>query len=441
MDRPTLLQQLPAALLGGGTSLRAGDRRLAWLDAGVVLVAGIALYALGQVGTVRGLHPFGLGSDNAPSWWHLLPLALAAGALVLKRRRPLAAMTVVALCVGADLLIGGSVAMVVVLWDALFAVHLHGSLPARRLTTGTVVAVIAAAVIATAAATADPRTPAVLALTLVALVVTPMWWGDNVRQGSELADAADERARLERERSAALLRLADAERHDAVRAERSAVARDLHDVVASHLSAIALTSGAALAGDQDPERDRAALRSVRAESLASLDDMRAMIRVLRADEEPGEAEDLTAASRTADLGPVLEQARLAGLSLRVEDPGGLLDGADHALPVAVDHAVYRIVRESLTNVLKHGGGTAELRLIPGDALEVEVSDEGGANAPAVETGVGTGTGLVSMRERAEALDGTFEAGPAGSGWWVRAVLPLPAATTSADSAPEGGTSA
>ena len=431
MDRPTLLQQLPAALLGGGTSLRAADRRLAWLDAAVVLTAGLALYALGQTGSVQGLHPFGLGSDTAPAWWHLLPLALSAAALVLKRRRPLAVLAVVTLCLGGDLLIGGSVAMVIVLWDALFAAHLHGSPLTRRISTIAVVVAIVAAVVGSATVSAEPRTPAVLALTLVALVVTPMWWGSNVRQGSELADAAEDRARLERERSAALLRLADAARHDAVRAERSAVARDLHDVVASHLSAIALTSGAALAGEHDPERDRAALRSVRAESLASLDDMRAMIRVLRSDgTQGGTSEDLTAASRAANLGPVLEQARLAGLPLRVEDPGGLLDGADLALPVAVDHAVYRIVRESLTNVLKHGGGTTRLRLVPGDALEVEVSDEGGEggpNEPAAEAG--TGTGLVSMRERAEALGGTFEAGPAGTGWRVRAHLPLPGAAT------------
>ena len=426
MDRPTLLQQLPAALLGGGTSLRAADRRLAWLDAVIVLAAGLALHALGQVGGVRGLHPFGIDLDSVPTWWHLVPLTLAAGALVLKRRRPLAVQTVVALCFGADLLIGSSIAMVVVLWDALFAGQLHGSPLARRIATVAVAVAIGAAVVASAAATSDPRTPVVLALTLFAIVVTPMWWGSNVRQGSELADAADDRARLERERSAALLRLADAERHDAVRAERSAVARDLHDVVASHLSAIALTSGAALAGEHDPERDRAALRSVRAESLASLDDMRAMIRVLRSDGDPGDAEDLTAASRAANLGPVLEQARLAGLPLRVDDPGGLLDGADLALPVSVDHAVYRIVRESLTNVLKHGGGTTHLRLTPGDALEIEVTDAGAAKEPPAEAG--TGTGLVSMRERAEALGGTFEAGPDGPGWRVRSTLPLPGAS-------------
>lgn len=424
MDRPTVLQQLPAALLGGGTSLRAGDRRLAWVDAVVVLVAGLALHALGQVGGVRGLHPFGIDPDSMPTWWHLVPLTLAAGALVLKRRRPLAVLAVVALCFGGDVLVGGSVAMIVALWDALFAAQLYGSLVARRISTVAVGVAIAAAVVASAAATSDPRTPAVLALTLFAIVVTPMWWGSNVRQGSELADAADDRARLERERSAALLRLAEAERHDAVRAERSAVARDLHDVVASHLSAIALTSGAALAGERDPERDRAALRLVRAESLASLDDMQAMIRVLRSDGHPGDADELTAASRAANLGPVLEQARLAGLALQVEDPAGLLDGADLALPVAVDHAVYRIVRESLTNVLKHGGGTTTLRLVPGDALELEVTDAGGAKEPEA----GTGTGLVSMRERAEALGGTFEAGPDGPGWRVRAILPLPADT-------------
>ncbi|GGR55528.1 signal transduction histidine kinase [Nocardioides luteus] len=425
MDRPTLLQQLPAALLGGGTSLRAADRRLAWLDSTILLVAGLALFALGQVDTARGLHPFGVDADSLPAWTHLVLLALACGALVLKRRMPLLVMGVAAVCLCVDLVLGGSVAMIIVLWDALFATQLHGSPVTRRITAVGVVLAIAAAVIASAAATTDPRTPATLALTLFAIVVTPMWWGSNVRQGSELADAADDRARLERERSAALLRLADAQQHDAVRAERSAVARDLHDVVASHLSAIALTSSAALAGEPDPERDRAALRSVRAESLASLDDMRAMIRVLRSDGDPDQPdEDLTAASRTANLGPVLEQARLAGLTLRVEDPGGLIDGTDHALPVAVDHAVYRIVRESLTNVLKHGGGRTLLRLRHGDDLEVEVSDEGSQESRG-ETSTGTGTGLVSMRERAEALGGTFEAGPDGTGWRVRAILPMP----------------
>lgn len=449
MDRATLLQQLPAALLGGGTSLRAGDRRLAWVDSGVVLAVGVVLYALGQVGSVRGLHPFGLDVDVIQGWWHLVPLALAAAALVLKRRVPLAVNAAVALCFAGDLLIGGSVAMVVLLWDALFSSHLHGSATTRRIVGVGTVLIIAAAVIASASATSDPRTPAVLALMLFALVVTPMWWGSNVRQGSELADAADDRARLERERSAALLRVADAERHDAVRAERSAVARDLHDVVASHLSAIALTSSAALAGEQDSERDRAALRSVRAESLASLDDMRAMIRVLRSDGDPVEVADLTAASRSANLGPVLEQVRLAGLPLRVEDAGGLLDGADLALPVAVDHAVYRIVRESLTNALKHGGGPASLRLTPGEVLEVEVTDAGRPEDPASEvpsepavgtetgTDTGTRTGLVSMRERAEALGGTFDAGPDGTGWRVRAVLPLPAPAAAMSDA-EGG---
>ncbi|TQL67794.1 signal transduction histidine kinase [Nocardioides albertanoniae] len=439
MDRPTLLQQLPSALLGGGSSLRASDRRLAWTDSGVVLAVGLMLHSLGQVGTVRGLHPFGLGADDLSAWWHLVPLVVAAAALVLKRRKPLLVMAAVAVCFAGDLLIGGSVAMVVMLWDALYATHLHGSVITRRVTGAGIVAVIAAAVISSAAATSDPRVPATLAFALVALVVTPMWWGSNVRHNSELADAADERARLERERSSAMLRLAEAERHDAVRAERSAVARDLHDVVASHLSAIALTSGAALAGDDDADRTRAALRSVRAESLASLDDMRAMIRVLRSDpvDAHGDAGDLTAASRTANLGPVLEQTRLAGMPVRVEDPAGLVDGADLALPVAVDHAVYRIVRESLTNAVKHGGGTAYVRLVPGEVLEVEVSDEGGdreTTEAGSATGVGTGTGLVSMRERAEALDGTFEAGPDGPGWRVRTVLPL-----RASSEVEGGT--
>ena len=164
-----------------------------------------------------------------------------------------------------------------------------------------------------------------------------------------------------------------------------------------------------------------------------------MIRVLSAGSAgaPGGGSDLLAAPRVAQLPPVLEQVRLAGLDLAVTDPGGVLTG-DTLLPAAVDHAVYRVVRESLTNVLKHGGARAEVRVAAADTLELEVRDDGvrpgGATRDPADVGGGTGLGLVSMRERVESLGGSFAAGPAdgpsdsgpgGAGWRVRAVLPLP----------------
>lgn len=431
-------------------AVMAEDRRGDVITAAGLLAVALGLDALGLIRTSWD------GLPDVPSWWFVVPAVVGCTAIVWRRYHPLGMLGVVTVAFVADVVLGGSVGLLVILWEALYAVHLHGRAPARRVTAIGVGAVSLAAMIVVGEVTGQARYAVLAGLQAVTLLVMPMWWGANVRQGRELTAAAHERGRLERERGTALLRLAEAARHDAVRAERTAVARDLHDVVASHLSAITITSGAALAGPADPDRDRAALRSIRAESLASLHDMQSMIRVLRAEtgqdaqaarsdgatsdgaarQAPAHngagSSDLLAAPRVAQLGPVLEQVRLAGLELTVTDPDGVLTGGT-ALPAAADHAVYRVVREALTNVLKHGGTRAELVVTVGDRLEVEVRDAGAgpgetARDPA-DAGGGTGLGLVSMRERVEAVGGSFEAGPVGGadgvGWRVRAHLPLP----------------
>jgi signal transduction histidine kinase len=417
----------------------AEDRRGDVITAVGLLLLALALDALGLIRTSWS------GPSDVPSWWFVVPAVVGCTALVWRRVRPLGMLGIVTVAFTADVALGGSVGLIVILWEALYGVHLYGRPAARRVTAIGVGAVSVASMIVVGEVTGEARFAVLAGLQAVTLLVMPMWWGANVRQGRELTAAAHERGRLERERGTALLRLAEAARHDAVRAERTAVARDLHDVVASHLSAITITSGAALAGPADPERDRAALRSIRAESLASLQDMQSMIRVLRAETgQDGEQADgvappdLLAAPRVAQLEPVLEQVRLAGLDLAVTDPGGVLTGGT-AVPAAVDQAVYRVVRESLTNVLKHGGTRAELRFAVNGRLELEVHD-GGARPGAdtrdpADVGGGTGLGLVSMRERVESVGGSFEAGPVdradGAGWRVRATLPLPEAVPEA----------
>lgn len=414
-------------------AVMAEDRRGDVITAVGLLAIALALDGLGLIRTSWD------GLPGVSAWWFVVPTVVGCAALVWRRFHPLGSLGVVVVAFAADIALGGSIGLFVVLWEALYAVHLHGRRPARRVTTIGVGAISLASMIVAGEITGEVRFAVLGGIQAATLLVMPMWWGANVRQGRELTAAAQERTRLERERGTALLGLAEAARHDAVRAERTAVARDLHDVIASHLSAITITSGAALAGPPESERDRAALRSIRAESLASLQDMQAMIRVLRAEtEQDGPARDgadasgLLAAPRVAQLGPVVEQVRLGGLDLTVADPDGVLSG-DTVLPAAVDHSVYRVVREALTNVLKHGGVRAELRLAVGDRLEVEVHDvgtrPGDAPRDPADVSGGTGLGLVSMRERVESLGGTFEAGPvatAGVGWRVRALLPLPA---------------
>jgi signal transduction histidine kinase len=166
--------------------------------------------------------------------------------------------------------------------------------------------------------------------------------------------------------------------------------------------------------DSDPKLVKTVLKSVRENSIQSLAEMRAMIEVLRAD---GGAEDpRTAPARLAELDRLIDSARAGGLDLDVRRSDKSAD-----LPVAVDLAAYRIVQEALTNALKHAsGGVAKVEVRVEDGkLVVEVTNEL-TSTP----GTGTGTGLVSMRERAHAVGGEFSAGPWAGGWRVRAVLPI-----------------
>ncbi len=414
-------------------AFRADDARADALVALATYALCLGLVALGVVGE----HPL-LPVEHVPAWWHAVPLGVGCAAMVVKRRRPLTALGVGTVAALADVALGGGAAPVVVLWDLLFAVQRHARPAARRWVTRAVAVVVVASAVATLAARGGAQAAVLNALYAVAVLVTPLWWGANVRQGRELAAAAEERARLERERARDLVRLAEVERQEAVQAERTTMARDLHDVVASHLSAIAITSGAVLSAPPDPRRDRDALTRVREASLASLSEMRSMIRVLRADGELGV--ELAATPRLGSLGALVAWARGAGLRVTVEDDGVLAAARAGELPAAVDQAAHRIAREALTNALKHGGTGVELRFgtdagSDGPELVVEVLDDGrgadpGRPAPVdgPADGHGTGTGLVSMRERAESLGGTFAAGPAGGGWRVRAGLPLPVAT-------------
>ena len=221
-------------------------------------------------------------------------------------------------------------------------------------------------------------------------------------------DAA-EAARLRAEQTALL---AEIDRAQAVTAERARMARELHDLVAGHLSAIAIHATAALSLDS-PATSRDALGVIRENSVEGLAEMRRLIGILRADhEEPS-------ATPTLDgIGTLVAGARANGLDVTLD--------TDHAgrLPAPLELAAYRIVQESLTNALKHAGpGRVAVAVTERDgSLAVTVTsryDEGdGPRAP------GSGAGLVGMRERAALLGGTFEAGPEGALWAVRAAFPL-----------------
>ncbi|AXX29622.1 two-component sensor histidine kinase [Actinosynnema pretiosum subsp. pretiosum] len=341
------------------------------------------------------------GPDQAaPTWVRVLLLVVACAGQLFRTARPGLALALAGPAVAVDLALGHSSVVLVVGVDVLFSTAVSaGPRLYRGLVTGIGLLCVGLTVGASLL-TGEPRLALLVAVQAFSMAVVPVWWGSNIRQ--------------HRQNERQLARIAELDRRAAVTAERARMARDLHDVVAGHLSAIAIQSEAVLTlPDDDPERVRSVLRAVREGSVGALAEMRTMIDVLRADGEVDEA----VSARLGEVGRLVEASGL-DVRLRVDDVSGV--------PAAVDVAGYRIAQESLTNALKHGarGGRVSLRVERQAArvvLEVgnEVRDEGRAGrAP------GSGTGLVGMAERAHAVGGRFRAGVEDGLWVVRAELPL-----------------
>jgi signal transduction histidine kinase len=214
---------------------------------------------------------------------------------------------------------------------------------------------------------------------------------------------------------------ADREREAArqVAEERLRIARELHDVMAHTITAISVQAGLALdAFDDSPAQAHAALGAIRTASREAMAEIRATIGMLRADD--GEAAPRSPTPRLDQLDGLIAEARSAGLHVAKE-----VTGTARPLPVAVDTTAYRIVQESLTNVVRHARATLATVSIRYDptALSIEVADDGtGADASSAEEQ--RGHGLMGMRERASALGGRLKAGPRpGGGFLVQARLP------------------
>lgn len=227
----------------------------------------------------------------------------------------------------------------------------------------------------------------------------------------EAARARRERVVWLEERARHLEVTREQEARRRVAEERLRVARDVHDVVAHTLSGIALQAGVGvrLAGT---DAARESLATIRRSAKDGLHDLRAVLDLLH-DGSPARHPT----PRLADLGPLLEDLRVGGLTARL-----VTDGTPRPLPAMVETAAYRIVQESLTNVVRHSEASrAQVCLTyGGDGLRVEVLDDG--PGPGCSTAEGYGIG--GMRERAVAAGGRFEAGPRpGGGFRVWAELP------------------
>lgn len=366
-------------------------------------------------GLLGGLLLWGIGLGNRAAeepnalfdgrWPILPPLVVMAGCELARRSAPRTALLVGTVALTADTLTQGNLATVLMFTDVMYAAVLYGTAAsARRILwiTGLITAV------ATLVPLALWRVPEAVLIGVITGIVSfgPASTGWIVRNHRDAAEAA----RLRAEQTALL---AELDRTQAVTAERARVARELHDLVAGHLSAIAIHSTAALSLD-DPATTREALTVIRENSVDGLAEMRRLIGILR----DGSGDHEPAAAPTLDgLGALVAAARGNGLDVRLR--------ADHgSVPAPVELAAYRIVQESLTNALKHASpGPVTVSLARRDhCLTVTVTSpydgDAGPRAP------GSGAGLTGMRERASLLGGTFTAGPEGALWAVRAALPL-----------------
>ncbi|WP_308377992.1 histidine kinase [Streptomyces sp. ISL-98] len=377
---------------------------------------------LGLTGLLGGVLLWGLGLHTTdfrellPSWVTLVPLTVMAFLELLRRSCPRTALIVGTVAVIADQFTHGNLATVIMFTDVMYAAVVYGTpASARRIpvTTGLITVAI------TIAALAWLRRPEALLIGVVTGLVSfaPALTGATLRNHREAAEAA----RLRAEQTALL---AEIDRNQAIAAERSRMARELHDMVANHLSAIAIHSTAALSIGE-PKASTDALTVIRENSVQGLSEMRRLIGLLRdssGDQEPAVAPALDG------LEALLAKARTFGSDsglVFVLDDGRESGGR---LPAPVEMAAYRIVQESLTNALKHASpGTVTVALTHTDRLlKVLVTspygERPGPRAP------GSGAGLVGMQERVTLLDGEMEAGPvtAGDGtkiWQVRAELP------------------
>lgn len=339
--------------------------------------------------------------------WPVVLAALLVIPLVWRRRAPLLVFAWIATVAAVQWLVTRAFVADAALLIALYSVAVHCGRKIAFWALGVIEFGIAIAVLKWA----PPQGMLDAFVFLSGLATAAFVLGRNVRTRREYLAALEDRARrAENER--------DQQAQLAAAAERARIAREMHDIVAHNLSVmIALADGAAFAVSGNPAQAETAARQVSATGREALSEMHRLLGVLRGGgQEPRRAPQ----PGIEQLDELVAQVRAAGL------PASLtVTGTPFPVSSTAQLAVYRMVQEALTNVLKHADSPdqAWVRLRYRDpVVEVEVGDNGHGR-PVASTIDGHGHGLSGMAERAAMFDGHVEAGPRpGGGWRVRAEL-------------------
>ena len=356
----------------------------------------------------------GIALDLAPHRpiWLVLPLAAAVGLPLAVRRRwswPVVAVVVLASVTAGGVGVSHDPGVAVGL--ALYTATAAG--PTRRAAWALVGYWVATASVTAAAqaAPAVPDWPGAARLVALSTVVSGAAWtlgrAVRLRRDSE-ADLAEQRV------------------HRAVTDERLRIARELHDIVAHNMSLI--TVKAAVANhllDSHPQQTGEALRMIETTGRQTLDDLRYLLGVLRADTATGGDPELVPSRGLADLEELTSQVARSGVLVELE----VRAAAEPPAPVSL--ATYRIVQEALTNVVKHAAASRCVVTVDvGEhRVDVDVTDDGRGGTPRRDTS--GGHGLLGVRERVALHGGSCDAGPLPTGGFrLRARLPYAAGETS-----------
>jgi signal transduction histidine kinase len=386
-------------------------RRLLGGDPGNVGDALIGIAGAGLIAVAAWGSPRLIGSEAVagPSWLlALLPLLMGAP-LVLRRRAPLLMWltiwaSVTLLFLFADNSLRG-LAFTFVLFAAAYALGAHATF--RRAVAGLVLTAPVIAVISHRGELAltfpQGEQGGHAGVTLAVLQLLAFWLaGVFVHARRQAVSMAAHSAALQRQAE------------QATAAERARIARELHDIVAHHLSVIVLQAAGARASGKPAGTT---LEKIENSARQALAETRRLLGVLR---DPDEETGLAPQPGIGDLGALAASVQAAGLPVNL-----VIDGDRAAVPAAVDVSAYRIVQEALTNVLKHAGpARADVTIgCAQDTVTIEITDNGiGEPGPLTPA---DGHGLAGMRERAAVFGGELAAGPqAGGGFAVRARLPL-----------------
>ncbi|WP_419994092.1 sensor histidine kinase [Streptomyces boninensis] len=327
--------------------------------------------------------------------------------LLWRRRHPFAVYCAVAAALTVHDAYHLALASAAAIGAALFSVALR--LPISRVAWAAAVVVAGLAFDLLQNPPSDPLREYIPVVAIFTAIVTTAF---TMRTRREHIGALEERARqleVERDQKARL----------AAAAERSRIAREMHDIVAHNLAVIVgLADGGSYAGAKSPQRQGQALDAISTTGREALAELRRLLGVLRPEEAQPE---LAPQPGLPELDALVDRVRAAGLPVQYAvrgDAGALSEGQQLT--------VYRVVQEALTNTLKHAGAgaRAQVKLAYEGGATVEITNTGSAKPAPPDT---SGQGLAGMRERTALYGGDFEAGPTRNGWRVSATIPPPEA--------------